>query len=96
MEQFLDKTDWAITDKLHVLTGLRYNYDKKKIDYNRTTYGGLQTTNTALLALKKKVYSDQAFKVDVEDTNFSGNVTLAIKFQKKSTLLPLLLIVINQ
>ncbi len=73
------QTDWEITSKLHLLTGLRYNYDSKKIDYSRTTYGGLQTTNAALLALKKKVYSDQAFKVDVDDTNFSGNITLAYK-----------------
>ena len=77
------QTDWAISEKLHLLTGLRYNYDKKKIDYSRTTYGGLQTTNAALLALKKKVYSDQAFKVDVEDTNFSGNLTLAYKVSEK-------------
>lgn len=77
------QTDWEISDKLHLLTGLRYNYDKKKIDYSRTTYGGLQTTNAALLALKKKVYSDQAFKVDVEDTNFSGNLTLAYKVSEK-------------
>jgi len=77
------QTNWEITDKLHLLTGLRYNYDSKKIDYNRTTYGGLQTTNSALLALKKKVYSDQAFKVDVEDTNFSGNLTLAYKVSEK-------------
>jgi iron complex outermembrane receptor protein len=77
------QTDWEITDKLHLLTGLRYNYDSKKIDYNRTTYGGLQTTNSALLALKKKVYSDQAFKVDVEDTNFSGNITLAYKLAER-------------
>ncbi|MEY2922266.1 MAG: hypothetical protein RL108_888, partial [Bacteroidota bacterium] len=77
------QTDWAISYKLHLLTGLRYNYDKKKIDYSRTTYGGLQTTNAALLALKKKVYSDQAFKMDVEDTNFSGNLTLAYKVSEK-------------
>jgi iron complex outermembrane receptor protein len=77
------QTDWEITDKLHLLTGLRYNYDSKKIDYSRTTYGGLQTTNSDLLALKKKVYSDQAFKVDVEDTNFSGNITLAYKLAEK-------------
>jgi iron complex outermembrane recepter protein len=75
--------DWEITENLHFLTGLRYNYDKKKIDYNRTTYGGLQTTDAALLALKKKVYSDQAFKVDVDDTNFSGNITLSYKVSDK-------------
>ncbi|MFV8327283.1 TonB-dependent receptor [Flavobacterium sp. ZS1P14] len=71
--------DWEITDGLHFLPGLRYNYDKKKLDYSRETYGGLQTNDLALLALKKKVYSNQAFKVDVDDTNFSGNLTLAYK-----------------
>ena len=29
------------------------------------------------------MYSDQAFKVDVEDTNFSGNLTLAYKVSEK-------------
>lgn len=77
------QTDWEITSKLRLLTGLRFNYDSKKMDYNRTTYGGLQTTNAALLALQKKVYSDQAFKVDVDDTNFSGNITLAYKVSDK-------------
>lgn len=71
--------DWEITEDLHLLPGLRYNYDKKKLDYSRETYGGLQTNDPALLALKKKVYSNQAFKVDVDDTNFSGNLTLAYK-----------------
>ncbi|PWA04964.1 TonB-dependent receptor [Flavobacterium psychrotolerans] len=71
--------DWQITDKLHILPGLRYNYDKKKVDYNRTTYGGLQTNDPALIALKNKVYTSQAFKVDVDDTNFSGNLTLSYK-----------------
>lgn len=71
--------DWEITEGLHLLPGLRYNYDQKKLDYSRETYGGLQTTDPALLALKKKVYSNQAFKVDVDDTNFSGNLTLAYK-----------------
>ena len=77
--------DWKITDYLHVLPGLRYNYDKKKLDYSRQTYGGgdLSSYNAAtqikLIALRNKVYSDQAFKVDVDDTNFSGNLTLAFK-----------------
>jgi iron complex outermembrane receptor protein len=71
--------DWAVTDRLHILPGLRYNYDAKKVDYNRKTYGGLQTNNPALIALQKSVYSDQAFNTDVNDTNFSGNLTLSYK-----------------
>ncbi|WP_166920083.1 TonB-dependent receptor [Flavobacterium poyangense] len=75
--------DWVITDKLHVLPGLRYNFDKKDADYSRTTYGGLQTTDPALLALKKQVYSDQAFTSDTDDTDFSGNITVSYKATDK-------------
>lgn len=75
--------DWAITEKFHVFPGLRYNYDKKKVDYNRVTFGGLQTTDPALLAIQKSVYSNQAFNADVDDTNFSGNLTVAYSFSDK-------------
>jgi iron complex outermembrane receptor protein len=71
--------DWGITDRLHILGGLRYNYDKKKVDFNRQTYGGLQTTDPELIALKKLVYTDQAFKVDDNNTNLSGQLTVAFK-----------------
>lgn len=75
--------DWAITDRLHVLPGLRYNYDKKNADYDRKTYGGLQTTDAALLALKKLVYTDQAFTSNTDDTDFSGNITVSYKATDK-------------
>jgi iron complex outermembrane receptor protein len=75
--------DWKITDRLHLLPGLRYNYDKKKVDYDRQTYGGLQTSDPALIALQKLVYTDQAFQADVDDTNYSGNVTLSYKASNK-------------
>lgn len=71
--------DWALTSKLHVLPGLRFNYDEKEVDFNRETYGGLQTSNTALIALKKLVYSDQAFKANVSDRNYSGQLTVAYR-----------------
>ncbi|WP_394775795.1 TonB-dependent receptor [Flavobacterium sp.] len=75
--------DWAITDRIHVLPGLRYNFDKKDAHYARTTYGGLQTTDPALLALKKLVYSDQAFDSSTDNTDFSGNITLTFKASDK-------------
>ncbi|TDE29775.1 TonB-dependent receptor [Flavobacterium ranwuense] len=75
--------DWAITDRLHVLPGLRYNFDKKDADYSRKTYGGLQTTDPALLALKKLVYSDQAFTSNTDNTDFSGNLTVSFKATDK-------------
>jgi iron complex outermembrane receptor protein len=74
--------DIALTNKISLMPGLRYNYDAKDLTYSRKTYGGLQTTDAALLALKKLVYSDQAFNADVTDRNFSGQVTLAYKQSK--------------
>ena len=73
--------DWAITDKLHLLPGLRYNYDKKDVEYDRRTYGGLQTDDPDLIALKNIVYSDQAFTAKVDESNVSGQLTLSYKPQ---------------
>lgn len=75
--------DWAITERLHILPGLRYNFDKKDADYSRKTYGGLQTTDPALLALKKLVYTDQAFTSNTDNTDFSGNITVSFKASDK-------------
>ncbi|PKB15892.1 TonB-dependent receptor [Flavobacterium sp. 5] len=75
--------DWAITERLHVLPGLRYNYDNKDADYERKTYGGIQTTDPALLALKKKVYTDQEFASQIDNTDFSGNFTVTYKVSDK-------------
>lgn len=74
--------DWAITDRLHLLPGIRYNYDKKEVDFDRKTYGGLQTTDPALLAIKRSVYTDQAFNADVDESNFSGQLTLSYRPRK--------------
>jgi iron complex outermembrane receptor protein len=73
------QVDWAITDRLHVLPGLRFNYDKKEVDYDRQTYGGLQTNDPDLLALKQIVYANQAFKTEVDENNLSGQLTLAYR-----------------
>ncbi len=71
--------DWAITDKLHLLPGIRFNYDEKQVNFNRETYGGLQTDDPALLAIKRSVYTDQQFDASVDEWNFSGQVTLSYK-----------------
>lgn len=78
------QADWAITEKIHLLPGLRYNYDKKVVDYSRVTYGGLQTTDAALLALKNGVYSNQAFNTDYAKGNFSGQ--LSVQYRATSNL----------
>jgi len=71
--------DWAISDRLHVLPGLRFNYDDKKVDFNRQTYGGLQTDDPDLLAIKRAVYTDQVFNANTDNTNLSGQITVAYK-----------------
>ncbi len=75
--------DWKVTSRFHLLPGVRFNYDEKEVDFDRKTYGGLETTDPALLALKKLVYSDQAFKANVSDRNYSGQLTASYKFSEK-------------
>lgn len=71
--------DWEVARHLHVLPGLRFNYDKKDVDFSRKTYGGLQTDNPDLVALQHAVYSDQAFTAYAENNNLSGQLTVAYK-----------------
>lgn len=73
------QVDWAITNQIHVLPGLRYNYDKKQANYNRQTYGGLATNDPDLLALKNSVYTNQSFDTEAEAGNFSGQLSLQYK-----------------
>lgn len=75
--------DWAITPRLHILPGIRYNYDKKDVDYDRKTYGGLQTTDPDLIALKNLVYTNQAFTADVDESNVSGQLTVSYKVSSR-------------
>jgi iron complex outermembrane receptor protein len=74
--------DWAITDRLHLLPGLRLNYDQKEVDFDRRTYGGLDTDDPDLLAIKAQVYTDQTFQVDTDNSNLSGQLTLSYRTEK--------------
>lgn len=75
--------DWAISDKFHLLPGIRFNYDNKDAEYKRETYGGLRTADPALLALKNAIYTNQAFKFNVEENNLSGQITLSYRPTKR-------------
>jgi iron complex outermembrane receptor protein len=70
--------DWAITPTLHILPGIRYNYDKKDVDYNRTAYGLYETEDPALLAIRT-IYTDQQFQFTTSESNVTGQVTLSFK-----------------
>lgn len=71
--------EWIVNDRLRVLPGLRFNYDQKSVDFNQQVYGGLQTTNAALTALQRSILAPQAYKTDVDDTNVSGQLTVAVR-----------------
>ncbi|RZL15617.1 MAG: TonB-dependent receptor, partial [Pedobacter sp.] len=73
------QADWEFLKNLHVLPGLRFTYDKKDVDYDRVTYGGLQTSDAALIALKTAVYSNQQFVTSVDNNNLSGNITVSYR-----------------
>ncbi|MFN7098868.1 MAG: TonB-dependent receptor [Flavobacterium sp.] len=75
--------DWQVTDRLHILPGLRYNYDKKESNYDRQTYGGLQTNDPQLLAIKRAVYTNQTFSANKDKFDFSGNITVNYKATDK-------------
>ncbi len=67
--------DIKVNTRARLLAGLRYNYDYKDVAYQRQTYGGLETADPDLLAIKRQVYSDQAFTTEVTDRNVSGQAT---------------------
>ncbi|HEX5154623.1 MAG TPA: TonB-dependent receptor [Parafilimonas sp.] len=75
--------DWEIVDRLHLLGGIRYNYDKKNVDYDRKTYGGLETNDPALIAIKKSVYTDQQFDTNTNNNNVSYLATLSYKISQQ-------------
>lgn len=77
------QVDWNVFKGLHILPGIRFNYDEKQADYSRQTYGGLQTTNAALIALKNQVYSNQSFRKTAEEQNWSYNITTSYKFSDR-------------
>jgi iron complex outermembrane recepter protein len=75
--------DWEITKGLHILPGIRFNYDTKDVSYDRVASGGLQTTDPALLAIKNSVYSSQFYEADAEENNLTYQLTVAYRANKR-------------
>ena len=53
------------------------------MDFDQQVYGGLQTTDPALIALQLSVLAPQAYKADVDDTNTSGQMTVAYQVTRR-------------
>jgi iron complex outermembrane receptor protein len=71
--------EWSPTARLRILPGIRFNYDAKSVDFDQQIYGGLQTSDPALVALQRSILAPQAYTADVDDTNWSGQLTVAYK-----------------
>lgn len=67
--------DWQLTDGLHLQPGVRINYDKKEVYYNRVADGGITITDPALIALRKGVYSSQFYTTNFDEKNFTYQLT---------------------
>lgn len=71
--------DWEIFKGFHIQPGIRYNYDQKKVDYIRETFGGPANPTAAQIAIQKKVYTNQSFNTSADNTNLSGILTVSYK-----------------
>jgi iron complex outermembrane receptor protein len=75
--------DWEVLNGLHILPGIRYNYDEKDVLYNRVAAGGLQTDDPQLVALKNGVYSSQAYDASAHENNVTWQLTAAYRPNKR-------------
>lgn len=83
--------DWEIANGLHLLPGIRFNYDNKDVLYDRKTYGGLDTATysgsaadkATLQGFKNGVYSDQSYTADADENHLTYQLTLAYRPTKR-------------
>lgn len=79
------QVEWEVTDKLRILPGIRFNFDKKDGYYRANPYGQLDTTGlgltpaqiTALRNLELSILQPLSYETEGEDDNISYNLTAA-------------------
>lgn len=75
--------EWRVTDRLRVIPGIRFNYDEKATDYDSPVTGGLNPADRpdlgagAIRAAQNSVLSRQTYTAQTDDTNTSGQITIA-------------------
>ena len=65
-----------IINNLILLVGIRCNYDFKYVEFNRITYGQMNTIDSNIIKIQNSIYTNQYFKVENSDYDYSGNLTL--------------------
>ena len=71
------EVNYHITPRLTATGGLRYTYERKAGDYTSTVYGGLATTNTALINAKLSILRPQTYAAKDKDGSLSGRANLS-------------------
>jgi iron complex outermembrane receptor protein len=74
--------DWKIGDAFHISPGVRFNYDKKDVNYDRQANGGIAITDPALIALRNGVYSSQSYATTFNEKNFTYQITASYRPNK--------------
>ncbi|OQW77734.1 MAG: TonB-dependent receptor [Proteobacteria bacterium ST_bin13] len=74
------EANWKITPRLTATGGLRYTYEVKDANYDTFTFGGLQTSNTALRNAQLSVLRGQTYAAHNIEDNLSGRANLSYQF----------------
>jgi iron complex outermembrane receptor protein len=75
--------DWTLGDAFHIIPGVRLNYDKKDVYYNRVADGGVAVTDAASLTARSALYSSQFYTTDFNEKNFTYQITASYRPNKK-------------
>lgn len=83
--------DWEFAKGFHILPGVRINYDKKDVYYDRVARGGLDIANSSYSAavkselqkIKALVYGSQQYVADADEKNFTYSLTASYRPSKE-------------
>jgi iron complex outermembrane receptor protein len=71
------EVNWRPIDSITLTGGLRYTQEEKSGFYTTNVYGGLATTNTALINAKLSVLRPQTYSASDSDGSLSGRANIA-------------------
>ncbi|WP_448699446.1 TonB-dependent receptor [Mucilaginibacter sp. AW1-3] len=78
--------DWTLGTAFHIIPGVRLNYDKKDVYYNRVADGGITIADPVLLGFRTALYSSQFYTTNFDEKNFTYQVTASYRPNKKINL----------
>jgi iron complex outermembrane recepter protein len=68
---------WNATERLRLTQGLRLTNEEKGVRYDQKVSGGLNTTDSVLIAAKLGIARNQFYEASVSDNSLSGQFSLA-------------------